>query len=111
MSIEYPTTNRALLVYEFPLNEIMMNFYDRLKSISRGYASFDYELIDYREGELVKLDLLLNGKTGGCPLTDRGPGQCLLPGAGTGLQNQKPHPAANVRSGHPGCHRQQSDCP
>ena len=62
MSIEYPATNRALLVYEFPLNEIMMNFYDRLKSISRGYASFDYELIDYREGELVKLDLLLNGK-------------------------------------------------
>ena len=62
VSIEYPAPNRALLVYEFPLNEIMMNFYDRLKSISRGYASFDYELIDYREGELVKLDLLLNGK-------------------------------------------------
>ncbi len=62
LGIEYPTPDRALLIYDFPLNEIMMNFYDRLKSISRGYASFDYELLDYRKGDLVKLDLALNGK-------------------------------------------------
>ncbi len=61
LGIEYPTPDRALLIYDFPLNEIMMNFYDRLKSISRGYASFDYELLDYRKGDLVKLDLALNG--------------------------------------------------
>lgn len=61
VDIEYPAANRTMLVYDFPLNEIMINFYDRLKSISRGYASFDYELIDYRKGDLVKLDLMLNG--------------------------------------------------
>ncbi len=61
LGIEYPTPDRTLLIYDFPLNEIMMNFYDRLKSISRGYASFDYELLDYRKGDLVKLDLALNG--------------------------------------------------
>ena len=62
VALEYPAPHRAVLVYDFPLNEIMINFYDRLKSVSRGYASFDYELIDYRKGDLVKLDLLLNGK-------------------------------------------------
>ncbi len=61
VSIEYPTPNRTMLTYDIPLNEIMIHFYDRLKSISKGYASFDYELIDYREGKLVKLDLMLNG--------------------------------------------------
>ncbi|MBF0279419.1 MAG: elongation factor 4 [SAR324 cluster bacterium] len=61
VDIEYPAPNRSLLIYDFPLNEIMIHFYDRLKSISRGYASFDYELIDYRVGSLVKLDLMLNG--------------------------------------------------
>ena len=62
MGMEYPTTNRVVIEYDLPLNEIVMVFYDRLKSISKGYASFDYELTDYRSGELVKLDLLLNGE-------------------------------------------------
>ncbi|MEM7070754.1 MAG: translation elongation factor 4 [Pseudomonadota bacterium] len=52
---------RALVVYELPLNEIIFDFYDRLKSISRGYASFDYNLIGYRPGDLVKLQILING--------------------------------------------------
>lgn len=53
--------NRAMVVYCLPLNEVVFDFYDRLKSVSRGYASFDYEVDDYREGELVKLTILING--------------------------------------------------
>ncbi len=52
--------NRAMIVYELPLNEVVFDFYDRLKSLSRGYASFDYRIEDYREGDLVKLSLLVN---------------------------------------------------
>ena len=53
--------NRAMLVYRLPLNEVVYDFYDRLKSISRGYASFDYQLDGYGESDLVKLDVLING--------------------------------------------------
>lgn len=52
--------NRAMLEYHLPLNEIVFDFYDRLKSISRGYASFDYHLADFREGDLVKMDVNVN---------------------------------------------------
>ncbi len=53
--------SRAMVVYLLPLNEIVFDFYDRLKSVSRGYASFDYHLEDYRQGELVKVSILVNG--------------------------------------------------
>jgi len=52
---------RAMAVYRLPLNEVVFDFYDRLKSISRGYASFDYEIDDYRFGNLVKVDIMVNG--------------------------------------------------
>jgi GTP-binding protein LepA len=52
---------RAMAVYRLPLNEVVFDFYDRLKSISRGYASFDYEIDDYRVGNLVKVDIMVNG--------------------------------------------------
>ncbi len=52
--------SRAMLVYELPLNEVVFDFYDRLKSISRGYASFDYHIIGYEEGDLVKMSILVN---------------------------------------------------
>ena len=52
---------RAMLEYDLPLNEVVFDFYDRLKSISRGYASFDYQISDYRVGDLVKLAMLVNG--------------------------------------------------
>jgi GTP-binding protein LepA len=58
----YLTEDRVELSFEMPLAEIVFDFYDRLKSISRGYASFDYAPIDYREGDLVKLDILLNAE-------------------------------------------------
>ncbi len=60
--IKYLDATQVVVVYEMPLNEIIMDFYDRLKSLSRGYASLDYELIGYREADLVKVDLLLNGE-------------------------------------------------
>ena len=53
--------NRAMVVYRLPLNEVVFDFYDRLKSVSRGYASFDYQMDGYEEGQLVKLSVLVNG--------------------------------------------------
>jgi GTP-binding protein LepA len=52
---------RAMAVYNLPLNEVVFDFYDRLKSVTRGYASFDYEMIGYREGDMVKVSILING--------------------------------------------------
>jgi GTP-binding protein LepA len=62
VNTEYIEATRVNMHYEFPLAEIIFEFYDRLKSISRGYASFDYELLDYRPSELTKLDILVNGE-------------------------------------------------
>ena len=59
---EFISSDRARITYDFPLAEIVFDFYDRLKSITRGYASFDYELKDYREAKLTKLDLMINGE-------------------------------------------------
>ena len=54
--------SRAMVVYKLPLNEVVFDFYDRLKSVSRGYASFDYQIEDYEEGNLVKMSILVNGE-------------------------------------------------
>ncbi len=53
---------RAMLVYKLPLNEVVFDFYDRLKSVSRGYASFDYHIEGYEEGDLVKMSILVNAE-------------------------------------------------
>jgi GTP-binding protein LepA len=62
VKMDYLTKDRVTLIYELPLNEMVFDFYDKLKGISRGYASMDYELSDYKETDLVKLDILLNSE-------------------------------------------------
>ncbi len=61
IKLDYVTSDRVTLLYEMPLNEMVFDFYDRLKSTTKGYASMDYELADYRPSDLVKLDILING--------------------------------------------------
>ena len=60
---EFISGNRVEIIFDMPLGEIVIDFYDKLKSISKGYASFDYHLYDFRESKLVKLDILLNGES------------------------------------------------
>jgi len=60
--LEYVGKDRVMLVYELPLNEVVLDFYDKLKSISKGYASFDYHMKSYRESDLVKMDIMVNGE-------------------------------------------------
>ncbi|EQD53237.1 GTP-binding protein LepA, partial [mine drainage metagenome] len=60
--MKYLDAKRVSLSYEMPLNEIVLDFYDRLKSITKGYASFDYEWLGYRPSVLVKVDVLINGE-------------------------------------------------
>lgn len=60
--IKFITKDRVILEYELPLNEIVLDFYDRLKSVSKGYASIDYEFLDYKPSDLIKLNILVNGE-------------------------------------------------
>ncbi len=59
---QYFSSNRLEMIFELPLSEVVYDFYDRLKTVTQGYGSFDYEIIDYREADLVKLDILVNGE-------------------------------------------------
>jgi GTP-binding protein LepA len=61
-TFSYPSPGRIEISVEMPLAEVVFDFYDKLKTVTQGYGSFDYELIDYRESDLVKLDILVNGE-------------------------------------------------
>ncbi|HVZ35225.1 MAG TPA: translation elongation factor 4, partial [Polyangiaceae bacterium] len=61
LGIDYPTKDHVVVTYELPLGEVVLDFHDKLKNVSRGYASLDYELVGYRRDDLVKLDVLVNG--------------------------------------------------
>ncbi|HZF53022.1 MAG TPA: translation elongation factor 4 [Polyangiaceae bacterium] len=60
-SIQYASADRVIITYDMPLSEVLFDFHDKLKSVSRGYASMDYELVGYRPDDLIKLDMLVNG--------------------------------------------------
>jgi GTP-binding protein LepA len=62
VGMNYLDEKRVELMYEMPLSEVLFDFYDRMKSVSRGYASFDYQLIGYKRTDLVRLDILVNGE-------------------------------------------------
>ena len=62
VNYQYLTDNRLEMIFELPLSEVIYDFYDRLKSITQGYGSFDYDVIDFRDTDLVKLDILINGE-------------------------------------------------
>lgn len=62
VKMDYVTDKKVMIEYKIPMNEIVMDFYDRLKSISKGYASMEYELLDFQESDLVKLDIMINGE-------------------------------------------------
>ena len=62
VQMEYPVPSRAVITYDLPMAEILLDFYDRLKSATRGYASLDYRYLEHRPGDLVKLDILINGR-------------------------------------------------
>ena len=101
-SLEYLAANRVVLTYDFPLNEVVLDFYDKLKSISKGYASFDYEFQGYREGDLVKLDLLVNGDPVDALSLIVHREQSVREGSLSDREDERNHPPADVRSGDPG---------
>jgi GTP-binding protein LepA len=61
-NMAYPSPGRVEILFDMPLAEVVFDFYDKLKSVTQGYGSFDYEMIEYRESDLVKLDILINGE-------------------------------------------------
>ena len=101
--------SRAMLVYELPLNEVVFDFYDRLKSVSRGYASFDYHIIGYEEGELVKMALLVNDEPVDALSMIVHRSRAEARGRAMVREAEGSDPAAHVQDPDPGGDRRQGD--
>ncbi len=104
--MEYVSKDRVLVTYELPFNEVVLDFYDRLKTISRGYASLDYHVTGYAESPLVKLDILVNGEPVDALVDHRARGECLRARARAGVEDARADSAPDVRSRDPGGDRQ-----
>ncbi len=100
---------RAMLIYELPLNEVVFDFYDRLKSVSRGYASFDYKIKGYEENDLVKLYGAGQRRAGRCVVHGRASQPRRKPWAIDVRKAQRADPPALVQNSDPGGHRRQGD--
>ena len=103
--LEYLASNRVLVTYELPFAEVVLDFYDKLKTLSKGYASLDYHVTGFWESPLVKMDILVNGDAGGRPFADPAPGHFVRARQGAGLEDAGADSAADVRRGHSGGHR------
>ena len=105
-ALEYVASSRVLITYELPFNEVVLDFYDRLKTLSRGYASLDYHVTGYWESPLVKLDILVNGEPIDALSVIVHRDMAYARGRALASKMRELIPRQNVRRGHPGGHRE-----
>ena len=105
--MEYAGTKRVIINYELPLGEILLDFFDQLKSRTRGYASFDYEFVGYRPGDLVKVNMLVNGDPVDALSFITPRERAYRRGAAMAKKLKEVIPAPADRNPHPGGHRRQ----
>jgi hypothetical protein len=101
-TLEYLASDRVLITYELPFNEVVLDFYDRLKTLSRGYASLDYHVTGYWESPLVKLDILVNAEPVDALVDHRAPRHGVRTRQGARDEDARADSAPDVRGGDPG---------
>ena len=104
-SLEYLTSDRVLITYELPFAEVVLDFYDKLKTLSRGYASLDYHVTGFWESPLVKMDILVNGDAVDALSLILHRESAYERGKALVVEDARAHPAPDVRGGDPGRHR------